>query len=628
MTIAAPTYPWRPSGGNAVELLGCISLVLLLFACAGWTPSAGAQAAAPTREEIRAAQQQLLEQGFNPGVIDGAYGSKTIRAIKQFQRSLDLTVTGKFDAPTLAALSHQATPDEETVERLRGLEQQVEELGAGLKTLGEALELNSLAIVDNTERLDAGIKRIDQITLPLGSTVEQTQQHAVTLDKHEKHLKDNSVKLYETLLNVEEAQQSIEATRKLVHDTQPEEHEQDASNSTYAGADSQLLLSLPLCLLVPLGVLLHHGGFLGAAASANNRTTSSSVHPGPTAWVVAAWVGAGLGFYLLGFGIMFGTSLSSWVGTPLHFFADLLQKAPAGIKPELLTVLMPQVLLAGIAGVIVCSAVPDRLPPLGHLITALLVGGIIYPLFGHWASAEQLLSDNEGWLSAVGFMSSGGASGVALLAGVAGLSLANGLRRSGAAAQQEQHASELTRWATPGLLLLWVAWYGVILATSIGELPIAPLLLATYLTSVGAGVAALVINRLFSTDPRWEQRLAGAALVGTIAASGAHTTASATELMLLGLLAGGLHTFALHLLRPRLGRSSELAGSVAVGGLLGTLGPTLFGPDGFLFVPSVDRILPQLLGIGAALVLAGVAGKLLAWPARRWAKGPYAEVAA
>ncbi len=59
----------------------------------------------------------------------------------------------------------------------------------------------------------------------------------------------------------------------------------------------------------------------------------------------------------------------------------------------------------------------------------------------------------------------------------------------------------------------------------------------------------------------------------------------------------------------------EFAATLAAGGLWGTLAPALFGSDGFLLVQSIDRILPQLQGLGAALALAIVAGRLMAWPA-------------
>ena len=49
-------------------------------------------------------QQKLLNWGYYSGSVDGIYGSKTVSAVKYFQRSNGLTVDGKCGPSTLAAL--------------------------------------------------------------------------------------------------------------------------------------------------------------------------------------------------------------------------------------------------------------------------------------------------------------------------------------------------------------------------------------------------------------------------------------------------------------------------------------------------------------------------------------------
>ncbi len=57
------------------------------------------------------AQVALDRLGFTPGVVDGKTGLSTRNAIAGFQEANDLAVTGKLDAPTLAALAqYQAIP--------------------------------------------------------------------------------------------------------------------------------------------------------------------------------------------------------------------------------------------------------------------------------------------------------------------------------------------------------------------------------------------------------------------------------------------------------------------------------------------------------------------------------------
>lgn len=68
----------------------------------------GRQATGP--EQIREAQQQLKEAGFDPGPVDGRLGQQTQQAIREFQKDSGLPQTGKLDEPTKELLMAQRTP--------------------------------------------------------------------------------------------------------------------------------------------------------------------------------------------------------------------------------------------------------------------------------------------------------------------------------------------------------------------------------------------------------------------------------------------------------------------------------------------------------------------------------------
>jgi lipoprotein-anchoring transpeptidase ErfK/SrfK len=67
------------------------------------------QAAAPTPEDkprpLMQAQVVLDRLGFTPGVVDGKMGMSTVNAIKGFQESRGIKVSGELDEPTLQALA-------------------------------------------------------------------------------------------------------------------------------------------------------------------------------------------------------------------------------------------------------------------------------------------------------------------------------------------------------------------------------------------------------------------------------------------------------------------------------------------------------------------------------------------
>jgi len=55
--------------------------------------------------DVRAIQQILKDKGYSVGVIDGSYGKKTEKAVKDFQNDNNLKSTGNVDAGTLAKLN-------------------------------------------------------------------------------------------------------------------------------------------------------------------------------------------------------------------------------------------------------------------------------------------------------------------------------------------------------------------------------------------------------------------------------------------------------------------------------------------------------------------------------------------
>jgi hypothetical protein len=56
------------------------------------------------KKAIQQAQQQLRVLGYEPGVADGAMGSRTIAAVKTFQSDKGLSITGELDQKTSDAL--------------------------------------------------------------------------------------------------------------------------------------------------------------------------------------------------------------------------------------------------------------------------------------------------------------------------------------------------------------------------------------------------------------------------------------------------------------------------------------------------------------------------------------------
>jgi photosystem II stability/assembly factor-like uncharacterized protein len=72
----------------------------------GAARSSAAASAAATRSNdmTKRAQQALIAAGYDPGPADGAAGTKTVAAIRQFQTDKNIPVSGKLDDATLSAM--------------------------------------------------------------------------------------------------------------------------------------------------------------------------------------------------------------------------------------------------------------------------------------------------------------------------------------------------------------------------------------------------------------------------------------------------------------------------------------------------------------------------------------------
>jgi Putative peptidoglycan binding domain len=62
-----------------------------------------------SNDKVREIQEALKTKGFDPGAADGMIGKKTNQAIREFQKSNNLQVTGRIDEKTASALGVDAS---------------------------------------------------------------------------------------------------------------------------------------------------------------------------------------------------------------------------------------------------------------------------------------------------------------------------------------------------------------------------------------------------------------------------------------------------------------------------------------------------------------------------------------
>jgi hypothetical protein len=522
-----------------------------------------------------------------------------------------------LDAATMGAeLGGEASPEQ----KLRTLEQQLEALDQAGKARQLAIDEGRQALVDQTERLEAELRRMDALALRVDSLAEKAERLGDTLARHETRLEENSVKLFETLAGIDEIKESLATLGRRVErmpDMLLRRAGADEAEESEAAAPGQarLLLALVLAVIFPIGVLLFLDG-RGIVATVGNGSTGLRVPAldGGSGRLLA-WLGGALGYILFfavirSLGAADGVAGGAPFGAPVADLAKLLDAEMAGELPQSLLALLVQLPLAAAFGLVVCSATPLRLTPLGGLMVGTLATALLYPVFGQWATAADA-GVGGGWLAGLGFVDPAVATGFGVLAGGAALAAALLLKRP-----EEARLGLPQPWPAAGVLLLWSAWL-LAMPVLYGDLEGAPWLgFSTLVAGLGAALGLMLAGSLLQSDGTWSRRLPGGILAGVIAAAAAHGQAAGLSMLLFGAAVGGLYCILARLVLRRLGSATELALVLVAGGLGGTLAPGLFGAEGLLAVGVANDLLPQLAGLGTAVVMAAAVGSGLALVSR------------
>ena len=108
-------------------------------------------------------------------------------------------------------------------------------------------------------------------------------------------------------------------------------------------------------------------------------------------------------YWIIGYGLMFGSSAGGFVGTDTFLF-DPSNTETSG---SAMTFFIFQSMFCATAASIISGSVAERLKFNSYLIITALVGTILYPVVGHWAWANSDISyggdGTTGWLSELGF---------------------------------------------------------------------------------------------------------------------------------------------------------------------------------------------------------------------------------
>jgi Amt family ammonium transporter len=303
-------------------------------------------------------------------------------------------------------------------------------------------------------------------------------------------------------------------------------------------------------------------------------------------------------YWLAGFGLMFGPSWGGWLGLG-GFAPDLGAGAPA-----LAAFVLFQIMFCGTAATILAGAVAERMRFGAYLLLMVLIAGLTYPVFGHWAWNVGPDGAPGGWLRQLGFVDFAGSTVVHSFGGWTSLAalLVIGPRigrfPQGGPPRRMQGAD--IPLATLGTLVLWFGWFGFNGGSTLAfDDRVPAVLLNTAIAGCGGLVASLLIGWRLRGRADVDVTLNGT-LAGLVAiTAGAHAVATA-EALLIGAV-GGAALFACDALLTRL-RVDDAVGAIPVhlaAGIWGTLAVGLFGDPAALRtgLPWGAQVAVQLLGV-------------------------------
>jgi len=303
-----------------------------------------------------------------------------------------------------------------------------------------------------------------------------------------------------------------------------------------------------------------------------------------------------LGFWAVGYTVMYGSDIGSFIGMPELFYDD---------KADMHNLFF-QTVFAATAATIVSGAVAGRTKFTTYITFSLIMTIIIYPISGHW------VWQGDGWLTDLGFIDFAGSTVVHSLGGWAGLVAAAmigpriGKYKNGVSQAIPGHNLLL---GSLGIFILWLGWFGFNAGSQLAisgdnSIAVSGIIITTNLAAASGALAALILTWVRYGKPDISMTLNGA-LAGLVGITAGCSVVSNEGAAIIGLLAGITVVYSIEFIDKKL-KIDDPVGAVSVHGVVGALGTLLVGvfalEGGLVYGGGFKQLGVQaigVLGIGA-----------------------------
>ncbi len=328
---------------------------------------------------------------------------------------------------------------------------------------------------------------------------------------------------------------------------------------------------------------------------------------------------ASLGFFLIGYGLMFGEGngfigLKGWCLFGLESTAN-------GIP--LYAFWLFQAAFCGAAATIVAGGMAERMKFVGYLIYSFVISALIYPIIGHWIWGGGWLSANLGFADFAGSTVVHTVGGFAALVGTIILKPREGKYNiDGKANVLAGHSIPL---ASLGVFILWFGWFGFNAGSTLGVSDGSTIGLVALNTNVAAalgGIAAMITVWKRFGKPDLSMAMNGA-LAGLVAITAPCAYVEPWAALLIGAIAGYLVVRGVELLDKL--QIDDPVGAFPVHGICGvwgTLSVGIFGKaslglvnNGIIYGGNPKQLGAQMVGsictVAFVVVSMGIIFKLI-----------------
>jgi Amt family ammonium transporter len=327
---------------------------------------------------------------------------------------------------------------------------------------------------------------------------------------------------------------------------------------------------------------------------------------------------ASLGFFLIGYGLMFGQG-NGFFGTEGWCLIGL-DPIKSGIPLHAFWLF--QAAFCGAAATIVAGGMAERMKFVAYLMYSFIISALIYPIIGHWIWGG-------GWLDGLGFRDFAGSTVVHTVGGFAALTGTIILKPREGKYNIDGKANVLAGHSIPlaslGVFILWFGWFGFNAGSTLGVKDGSVIGLVAINTNIAAalgGIAAMLTVWKQFGKPDLSMAMNGA-LAGLVAITAPCAYVEPWAAIIIGAVAGYLVVRGVELLDKL--QIDDPVGAFPVHGMCGvwgTLSVGIFGKvslglasNGIIYGGNPKQLGAQMVGsmctIAFVIVSMGLVFKLI-----------------